>query len=115
MNVKNWFNTLVAGAFGIAASQSAVLVDWDFSGLDWRTGQGSGLALNDPAPNPILTSTLANAAAGLTSSDLTPSPDPGGLHVVVNDTQVSGTIVPEPASLALVGLGCLTLLRRRRA
>jgi hypothetical protein len=83
---------IAAAALGAGAAQSATLVDWDFSGLDWSSGGGSGLALNDPAPNPILTSASANAAPGLSSSDLTPSTgvSPNGLRIVVNPTTAPG-------------------------
>ena len=62
-------------------------MSWDFSELDWRAGQGSGLATNDPAPDPILEAPKANAAAGITSTDLTRSAD---LDVVVNATTAAG-------------------------
>lgn len=71
----------------VSSAQGALIVDWDFSGLDWRTGEGSGLELNDPAPNPILPAASANAAAGLTVTNLTPS---AGLNVVVNATTAAG-------------------------
>ncbi|XAL98014.1 PEP-CTERM sorting domain-containing protein [Phycisphaeraceae bacterium D3-23] len=95
MMVKT-FSLLAAGALVAGSAQGAVLADWDFSGLDWRDGQGSGLMLNDPAPNPILAAAQANAAAGLSSSDLTPSGDPdgagpqNGLAVVVNPNTGAG-------------------------
>ena len=80
--------TVMASALlGASSAQSSVLVNWDFSGLDWRSGQGSGLTLNGPAPNPILTVANANAAAGLTVSDLTPS---ANLKVVINATTAAG-------------------------
>lgn len=87
---------VATGTFVGVSAQGAVLADWDFSGLDWRDGQGSGLSLNDPAPNPILAAAQANAAAGLSSSDLTPSPDPdgggtqNGLAVVINANTGAG-------------------------
>ena len=80
-------SALVFVALSTGWSQGAVLVNWDFSSLDWRTGQGSGLALNDPSPNPILGSASGNAAAGISVSDLTPS---AGLRVVVNATTGAG-------------------------
>lgn len=86
MNTKKLL-TLATAAFGVSSAQGAVLINWDFSGLDWRTGQGSGLVLNAPAPNPILASASANAAAGLSASDLIPS---AGLHVVINATTAAG-------------------------
>lgn len=90
MNLKILSLLLSVAAVSAGPSLGATLVNWDFSGLDWRAGQGSGLALNNPAPNPILTSASANAAAGLSSSDLTPSPEPSGLHVVINATTAAG-------------------------
>lgn len=81
------FQTIAASLFTATYAHGAVLVDWDFSGLDWRAGEGSGLALNDPAPNPILPATAANAASGLTTTDLTPS---AGLNVVINATTAAG-------------------------
>ncbi|MGD1979361.1 MAG: PEP-CTERM sorting domain-containing protein [Akkermansiaceae bacterium] len=72
---------------GIQPASAVVLIDWDFSSLDWRAGQGSGLALNDPAPDPILDSSFANAVPGLSASDLTPS---AGLNVVINATTAAG-------------------------
>lgn len=79
--------SILLAAVGVQSSTGAVLADWDFSGLDWRTGQGSGLALNDPAPNPILDSSSANTAPGLTSTNLLPSPN---LRVVINATTAAG-------------------------
>lgn len=92
MNVKLFSLVLASGALSVGTSQSALLADWDFSSLDWRDGQGSGLSLNDPAPNPILTSASANAAPGLSSSDLIPSTGvtPNGLRVVINATTAAG-------------------------
>jgi len=37
----------------------------------------------------------------------------GNIHI--NDLTAEGTVIPEPGSLALIGLGGLCLLRRRRA
>ncbi|MDB4438592.1 PEP-CTERM sorting domain-containing protein [bacterium] len=79
--------TIAATLFAATFSNGAVLVDWDFSALDWRAGQGSGLVLNDPAPNPILSSPAGNAASGITTTDLTPS---AGLNVVINATTAAG-------------------------
>jgi hypothetical protein len=87
MNItKRNFTALVVMA-GLQPAGAATLIDWDFSSLDWRTGQGSGLATNDSAPNPILASSFGNAAPGLSVSDLTPS---AGLNVVVNATTAAG-------------------------
>jgi hypothetical protein len=85
--IKRTIPAIAASMIALPASQGALLVDWDFSGLDWRAGQGSGLALNDPAPNPILPSAAANAASGLSVTDLTPS---AGLAVVINATTAAG-------------------------
>ena len=83
---------LTIAASSIASSHAAVLIDWDFSGLDWRANQGSGLVTNDLAPNPILSSASANAAPGLSSTDLIPSTGvtPNGLRVVVNNNTRQG-------------------------
>lgn len=86
MNTKRLLAFAIV-VFDVSSTQGAVLVNWDFSGLDWRTGNGSGLGLNDLAPRPILTSASANAAAGISASDLTPSP---ALRVVVNATTAAG-------------------------
>jgi len=48
------------------SANAAVLVDWDFSGIPAEP-VGSE---NTPPPHPLLLSTNANAAAGLSSSDL---------------------------------------------
>ena len=86
----------LAGLAAVIAMQpagAATLIDWDFSSLDWRTGQGSGLATNDLAPNPILGSSFGNAAAGLSVTDLIPSTGPNledNLKVVVNATTAAG-------------------------
>ena len=86
MNRKT-LHTITATVVAASSGHGTLLVDWDFSGLDWRPGQGSGLALNDPAPNPILTASEANAAPGITATDLTPS---AGLNVVINATTAAG-------------------------
>ncbi len=92
--IKNTRKVLpFAVALGMQATEAATLIDWDFSSLDWRTGQGSGLATNDLAPNPILGSTFGNAAAGLSVTDLIPSTGPNvedNLKVVVNATTAAG-------------------------
>ena len=86
MNLRSNLPLLMA-AMAANNLHGAVLANWDFSNLDWSTGGGSGLALNDPAPSPILEAALANTAPGVTSTDLLPSPN---LHIVVNATTAPG-------------------------
>ncbi len=86
MTTKKIFPLIVA-ALGTGSIHGAVLVSWDFSDLDWRAGQGSGLVLNGPAPNPILDASKANTAPGIISTDLAPSAD---LNVVINATTAAG-------------------------
>ena len=38
----------------------------------------------------------------------------GGHHLFLDNVAVSGSLVPEPSTAALLGLGALALLRRRR-
>ncbi|BDS08481.1 hypothetical protein NT6N_35210 [Oceaniferula spumae] len=87
MKPKTLPSLLAAAVIGIGTSQGAVLVNWDFSGLDWRSSGSTGLVTNDLAPNPILLAASSNALAGLSSTDLTPS---ASLRVVVNNTTAAG-------------------------
>lgn len=92
--IKNTRNiATLAAAIGMHSAGAATLIDWDFSSLDWRADQGSGLATNDLAPNPILGSASGNAAPGLSVTALIPSTGPNledNLKVVVNATTAAG-------------------------
>ena len=60
-----------------------------------------------------ISSTKTIASISLTGNGLTGGGTANAGNVVIFG--ISGTAVPEPASLGLLGLGGLTLLRRRRA
>lgn len=78
---------------GFQTASATTLINWDFSSLDWRTGQGSGLSLNEVAPNPILGSASGNATSGLSVTELIPSTGPNNrdnLRVVINATTAAG-------------------------
>jgi len=67
--VDNCLSLLLALVVVLATTEHAradALVSWDFSGLDY-----TAFADNSPVPNPVLMPAAANAAAGLTVSDLT--------------------------------------------
>ncbi|MGD8451856.1 MAG: PEP-CTERM sorting domain-containing protein [Phycisphaerae bacterium] len=74
------------------------------------------VALND-GTSVVLDSPYTSAFTGFTSdipiTSVTLSPEPdAGLFVTLDDVVV-GTTIPEPASLGLLAVGALTLLRRR--
>ena len=60
--------TLVLVLTTCGRSRADALISWDFSGLDY-----TAFADNSPVPNPVLTPAEANAADGLTVSDLVSS------------------------------------------
>ena len=69
MKTRSTIVTLLAVGMIVALAgtvNAAAIVDWDFSGLDYTV-----LSNGNPAPVPILAASDANAAAGLTSSNLT--------------------------------------------
>lgn len=95
-----------------------LLVDPVFNPLNstFLDNPGTGALVNFfGTTNPsLLGSSLADVTfGGFSQADLDNQPDSGGIPLT--EAFLFGTVIPEPASLALLAAGCLLLTTRRRA
>lgn len=107
----------IASASGSAAEAFSAAV-WEIlyeelpaDPITWDVTVGPGFRASD------LDSSLANAWLHSLGDDLAPRADLGALsHPLSQDfiTEFPSSIIPEPLTCSLVGLGALALLRRRR-
>ncbi len=99
-------------AYGPDSGQNTAVMTWDpaTGTITWTLDLGSNGAGVDETVSTILDPALLDRWNGTTASDPSSIFFGGNNGIVVSDFSV----VPEPASLALLGLGGLTLLRRRR-
>lgn len=102
-NPLGYGNLRLSGSTGVSGSNSSAVIQWYTPGDPWVAGSNNWAGY---------TGTVGGKGSGpLFASDhgAIPFTNPAGSR----DTMVVATVVPEPITLALVGLGGL-LLRRRK-